>query len=138
MKRALTGFLLATMLTAAPAFADEMWKTGFGKVEWEKDYDGGAVLKLDLGKNDVIRYYIDGLTPTGEDRGHYEGYWIRTGGEDICTAQLVGPDGARSNNWGRISLTFVKDSFPSDWTALTGLCMGEPLDLITGVANTGN
>lgn len=136
MKRALTGFLLAAMLTAAPAFADEMWKTGMGKVEWEKDYNGGAVLKLDMGKGSFIRYFIDGLTPEGF-RGHHEGYWIRSGGEPICSAELVGPDGTRSKNWGRISLTFVKDKFPSDWTALTGLCVGEPLDLITGIANAG-
>ncbi len=134
--RALNGCLLATMLTAAPAFADEVWKTSFGKVEWEKDYDGGAIFKLAMGKDLIVRYYVEGLTPTGEARGHFEGYWIATGGEPVCSAELVGPDGTRSKGWGRLSLTFVKDSFPSDWTALTGWCTGEPMDLITGVADT--
>ena len=134
--RGVAAGLVAAMMIVAPAVADETWKTGFGQIEWEKDYDGGAIFKLETGKGDFTRYYVEGLTPEG-DRGHFEGYWIRKGGEDICSAELVGPDGTRSKNWGRLSLTFVKDGFPSDWTALTGLCTGEPLDLLTGVANVG-
>ncbi len=134
--RKLAACLLATMMVATPAVADETWKTGFGVIEWEKDYDGGAIFKLQTGKGDFTRYYVEGLTTNG-DRSHYEGYWIRQGGEPICSAELVGPDGTRSKNWGRISLTFVKDKFPSDWTALTGLCVGEPLDVLTGIAQVG-
>jgi hypothetical protein len=135
MLRVLAGLIAATMV-AAPAFADETWKTGFGKIEWVDDFANSAIFELNSDKNDVTRYYVEGLTADG-DRGHHEGYWIRKGGEDICSAEMVGPDGTRSKNWGRLSLTFVKGKFPSDWTALTGLCVGEPMDLLTGEAIVG-
>lgn len=134
--RGLAVGLMAAMMIAAPAVADETWKTAFGQMEWETDYENGAIFRLNTGKNDYTRFYIEGLT-ADSDRSHHEGYWIRKGGEDVCSAELVGPDGTRSRNWGRISLTFVGDTFPSDWTALTGFCVGEPLDVLTGKANVG-
>jgi hypothetical protein len=54
----------------------------------------------------------------------------------MCSAERVGPDGRRSRTRGRVSLTFVEKEFPSDWTALTGACMGEPHEVMTSRAVT--
>ncbi len=122
---------------AAPAAADEMWKTDFGQVIWEKDYDGGAIFKLDLADGGVGRMYIEGLTTEIEARGHFKGYWISTAEEDMCTAELKGPDGTRSHTWGTLTLSFVSPEFPADWVLMTGDCMGELDTMLVGRADTG-
>lgn len=123
-------------LAVAPAFADETWKTDFGQVIWEDDFDGGAIflIKLDGGK--AARFYIEGLTASDETRGNYKGYWINTAEADVCSAELTGPDGTKGTTWGRLSLTFVDPSFPSDWVMLLGDCMAEPDSPVTGKAST--
>ena len=128
--------VIAALLAAMPATADEVWKTDLGEIMWETDYDGGAIFRIDTGKGKFVRFYIEGLEPTGMPRGHFDGFWISTGDESMCSAELVGPDGTRSRTWGRVSLIFVDKEFPSDWTALTGECMGEPHEVMTGRALT--
>ncbi len=128
--------MIAALLAAMPATADEVWKTDLGEIMWETDYDGGAIFRIDTGKGKFVRFYIEGLEPTGMPRGHFDGFWISTSDEGMCSAELVGPDGTRSRTWGRVSLTFVDKEFPSDWTALTGECMGEPHEVMTGRAVT--
>lgn len=112
-------------LMAAPAMADETWKTSVGPVMWEDDYNGGAIFMVETGKGKVARFYIEGLTADDQTRGHYTGYWINTADDQICSAMLTGPDGTKSRTWGRLSLTFVDQTFPAAWTMLTGDCMGE-------------
>jgi hypothetical protein len=128
--------VIAALLAAMPATADEVWKTDLGEIMWETDYDGGAIFRIDTGKGKLVRFYIEGLEPTGAPRGHFDGFWISTSDEGLCSAELAGPDGTRSRTWGRVSLTFVDKEFPSDWTALTGECMGEPHEVMTGRALT--
>lgn len=135
--RMFSGCIITALLAATPAMADEVWKTDLGEIIWETDYDGGAIFRIETGKGKFARFYIEGLEPTGAPRGHFEGYWINTDDETMCSAELVGPDGTRSKTWGRLSLTFVDKGFPSDWTALTGECMAEPHEVITGRAVTG-
>lgn len=134
--RMLTIALLAGML-ATPAHADEMWKTDFGSVIWEKDYDGGAIFMVETGKGKVGRFYIEGLTAEDQTRGHYTGFWINTADENMCAAALTGPDGTKSRTWGRLSLTFVDQTFPSTWTMLTGDCMAEPSEVLVGKPDQG-
>lgn len=135
MRKLLTTLAMAATL-AGPAMADETWKTDLGTIEWEKDYDGGAIFRVDLGKGQFARFYIEGLTPDGP-RGTYTGFYISVVDEAMCSSTLTGPDGTQSKTWGRLSLTFVDKGFPSDWTMLTGECMGEPGEVLTGKANVG-
>ena len=60
---------------------------------WESDYDGGAIFRIDTGKGKLVRFYIEGLEPTGAPRGHFDGFWISTSDEGLCSAELAGPDG---------------------------------------------
>lgn len=136
MRRIATA-VAATFLMALPAVADEMWKTDYGPVIWEKDFEGGAILKLDLDDGEVVRFYVEGLGIDSTPRGMFKGYWISTGEEDECSAQLRGPDGTRSNTWGRMSLIFSSPDFPSDWVMLTGDCHDEPDSLVVGTVDTG-
>jgi hypothetical protein len=122
---------------AAPAAADEMWKTDNGQVIWEKDYQGGAIFRMDVPGNKMVRFYIEGLTTDVEMRGHFKGYWISTIDEDMCTAELRGPDGTRGQTWGSLTLSFLSPGFPSDWVLMTGDCLA-PLDyMLAGHADTG-
>ena len=124
-------------ILVAPAMADEMWKTDYGQVIWEKDYDGGAIFKIDLAGGGVGRMYVEGLATEVENRGHFKGYWISTTEEDMCSAELKGPDGTKSRTWGTLTLSFRSPEFPSDWVLMTGECLGVPDSLIAGHADTG-
>lgn len=135
MRKLLTTLAMAAAL-AGPAMADETWTTDFGTIEWEKGYDGGAIFRVELEKGKFARFYIEGLRPEGA-RGNYTGFYINTADEQMCASTLIGPDGTSSRTWGRLSLTFVDKGFPSDWTMLTGECMGEPNEVLTGKANVG-
>jgi hypothetical protein len=121
---------------AAPAMADEMWKTDIGTMVWEDDYDGGAILMVEVGGKPV-RFYLEGLTTSIETRGNFTGYWINTDDEQLCSSQMMGPDGTKSRTWGRVSLTFLDPAFPSDWVLLASDCLAEPSIPLTGRASTG-
>jgi hypothetical protein len=136
MRKLFTALAMAAAL-AGPAMADETWKTEFGTIEWEKDYDGGAIFRVELEKGKFARFYIAGLT-TDSVRGTFNGFYISTADEQMCAATLIGPDGTSSRTWGRLSLTFVDKGFPSDWTMLTGECLADPHEVLTGKANTGD
>ncbi len=123
-------------LMAAPAAADEMWKTDIGMMIWEDDYDGGAIFMVEI-EGKPARFYIEGLGADDETRGNFTGYWINTDDEQMCSAAMTGPDGTTSRTWGRISLTFLDPSFPSDWVLLASDCLGEPSIPLTGRASTG-
>lgn len=123
-------------LMAAPAVADETWKTDIGTMIWEDDYDGGAIFMIEI-SGKPARFYIEGLRGDDETRGNYKGYWINTDDEQMCTSQLTGPDGTKSRTWGRVSLTFLDPAFPSDWVLLAGDCLEEPSIPLTGRAITG-
>ena len=135
MRMAMVSLLAA--LSAAPAQADDTWKTDFGQVMWEKDYAGGAVFRVETGKGKFARFYIEGLRADDTERGHFNGYWINTADDDMCSASLTGPDGATSRTWGRLSLTFVDKAFPSQWVMLTGDCMAEPAEALVGKPEHG-
>jgi hypothetical protein len=106
-----------------------------GIIAWEKDAGEAAVFKLDLpdGKG-LIRLYIEGLKADSTARKAYSGYWISTNEENMCAAELTGPDGTKSKTWGRVDLTFVNQTFPSDWTAKTGDCLEDPDEVLVGKA----
>lgn len=126
--------LILAAAVAMPAFADETWKTDLGTVIWEKDTKDGAVFKLDLGKGKFVRFYIENLKADSEHRGAFSGYWINTADEKMCAPELVGPDGTRSHTWGTIELTFLKPTFPSDWTGKMGKCWDKPAEVFNGIA----
>jgi len=135
--RVLAGCLMAATLMAAPAMADEMWKTDIGPVMWEDDYNGGAIFMVEMGKGKVARFYIEGLKADDEARAHYNGYWINTADDGMCAAMMTGPDGTKSHNWGRLSMTFADETFRATWTMLTGDCMAEPDQVLVGKPDQG-
>lgn len=134
--RRYSGCVIAALLAAMPASADEVWKTDLGEIMWETDYEGGAIFRIDTGKGKLVGFYIEGLEPAGAPRVHFDGRRVSTSDEGKCPAELVGPDGTRSRAWSRVSLTFMEREFPSDWTARKGECMAEPHEVMTGRAVT--
>jgi hypothetical protein len=124
----------AALLAAGAAWADETWKTDLGVVEWEKDVDGAAVFKLNLKGGKFVRFYIENLKADGQVRGAYSGYWINTADENMCPTQMTAPDGTKSKTWGTIELTFVKPSFPSDWTGRMGKCFDKTEQVFNGIS----
>lgn len=65
--------MIAALLAVTPASADEVWKTDLGEIIWGTDDDGGAIFRIDTGKGKLVRFYIEGLEPTGAPRGHFDG-----------------------------------------------------------------
>ena len=108
-----------------PAIADEAWEIASeGTVFYEKDIGDMAVFQLAAGGS-VVRFYMPELASMLDDRGTHEGYWIDDD-DGPCDANLAGPDGHNSDNWGKIILTFDQSTFPSNWTALVGQCVDQP------------
>lgn len=113
----------AAALVPFPVLADEAWTTPFGNVIYEKDIGDTAIFFTDY-RGDDTRLYFPGLAGQLDDRGSHQGYWI-TSGDGPCSAELAGPDGTSSNDWGRMMITFDNSTFPSGWTAIVGTCFSE-------------
>lgn len=122
--RYLLGLVLA-YLVMAPAMADETWNTEYGLVIYEQDPGDVAILSypVDRGRRGTV--YFPGLAGNYDNRSVHEGYWIEDG-PGPCMAEIVGADGRRSNNWGRVIIAFDLPAFPTSWTALGGDCFDDP------------
>ena len=130
MKRVL--MLMAAMLTAASAMADEVWDTDMGRVIYEDEIAGAAIWSYpaDNGRRGWI--YLPGLAGNYDNRSVHEGYWIEDG-KGPCMVEIVGVDGRRSTNWGRVILVFDGPAFPTSWTALGGECFDDPTLPVRGI-----
>jgi hypothetical protein len=136
----LAGALALGLFSTGTALADEAWDTQLGRVYWESDMGDMAILRIDnAGGGVAARIYLPGLA--GDmmgGRGSYHGYWIAAPDDDGgCGAQLIGPDGFKSDQWGQTVLTFVHDDFPSDWAGTYTECFDSAAVPISGVAIVG-
>lgn len=80
--------------------------------------------------------FISDLAGVYEGRTSYTGYWMEPGsadGESGCPVEIRDPqtDGT-SDVWGRVTLVFVEEDFPSSWVALRGDCFEEPHAMLVG------
>lgn len=64
--RRYSGCVIAALLAATPASADEVRKTDLGEIMWGTDDDGGAIFRIDTGK--LVCVDIEGLQPNGSVR----------------------------------------------------------------------
>lgn len=133
--------LKKVMITAAAvgicatSMADEVWSTDVGDVVYEKDIGDVAVLSYPTDPESGQRghVFIKGLGGNYDDRGHFTGYWSEpeTGGEG-CSMSIVDGNGLTTNNWGRVTMTFLDTGFPSSWVAVRGTCFEEPNSHLVG------
>ncbi len=128
----LLGLALALTVTAE-AMADETWDTPAGMVIYEDEIGDVAVWSYpaDNGRRGWV--YFPGLAGNYNNRSVHEGYWIEEG-RGTCSAELVGADGRRSKNWGRVIVVFDGPAFPTSWTALGGDCFDDPTLPLRGEA----
>lgn len=128
-------------LFGAPALADEVWSTLLGDVAWETDVGDTAVFVMEAPAGGARRIYVPGLAAdVGGGRGSYEGYWIDSNAAataSTCAVSMMDPMRTLSPNWGRVTITFVEDGFPSDWTGLWGDCFDAPSRVLNGTARVG-
>tara|TARA_R110002073_G_scaffold330703_1_gene514716 strand:+ start:1052 stop:1492 length:441 start_codon:yes stop_codon:yes gene_type:complete len=136
--QAVTALTAATLLSAAPAMADEMWDSALGPILWDSDLGDVAIWRLDdLTNGTVVRLYLPGLAAdVSGGRGAYRGFWLAEGGDpaEACLTQMIAPDGMKSLFWGQVTLTFVRPDFPSDWAGVVGQCFDTPSMPLAGAA----
>ncbi|MEM1152467.1 MAG: hypothetical protein AAGI03_18335 [Pseudomonadota bacterium] len=114
-------FILVT--SASVASSDEVWETPDGQVVYLSETKGVAVWEIDQLEG-PRRIYIRELAGNYDNRSIHEGFWIQTIGEG-CGATMTGPDGFSGTTWGRVTVIFHSNGFPTNWTLLSGTCFGE-------------
>ena len=117
-------FLFAAIFVT-PVLADEVWNTEWGQVVYEEEIGDVAIWSYPTDKGRRGWVYFPGLAGNYDHRSVHAGYWIEDGAGS-CMVELIGVDGRRSNNWGRVILVFDGPAFPTSWTALGGDCFDEP------------
>lgn len=119
---------LPLTLTTAPAMADEVWYSQVaGEIVYAEEIGDIAVFSFDRNQSGPLAYmYLEGLAGNYYEReGSFHGYWIDPT-ETGCSAELTGPDGVRSSNWGRIEIRFDRREFPTGFTAWVADCFDRP------------
>lgn len=132
------GFVLAAALTlsATMAVADEFWDTELGRIIYEADVEGQAILSFPTDSGISLMAYFPGLAGNYEHRNVHHGIWIMPGLGD-CPTEMTGIDGTSGSNWGRVVIGFDGPSFPTSFTALFGRCLEEPTNTVRAEAATG-
>jgi len=126
---------IAAITICAVAAADEVWSTEIGDVVYEKDIGDIAVLSFPAGPEPDARghVFISGLGGNYDARGHFTGYWSEPSSDDgLCPMSIVDGNGETTNNWGRVTMTFLDTGFPSSWVAVRGDCFAEPDSHLVG------
>lgn len=118
--------ITALMLLATPAVADEIWNLPTGKAIYEADIGETAIFSVPY-EGGRANMYIDGLGGNYRTRGYHEGYWMGNGA-GTCSAQMIGPDGFQTYNWGRINIIFDNSEGFTGWTAYFSNCFAEPTE----------
>jgi hypothetical protein len=110
------------------AHADEVWTSNLGRVVYEDDVDGYAVLSMTTRDKGEVRIYIAGLGLNYDQRGGlFTGYWIsETRGDNSCTTSITAADGRTSDHWGQVHIDFDTDGFPTGFNGLVGECTNVP------------
>ncbi len=130
MRKLMIGASALAMASASgAAFADEAWNSTFGTVEWETQVGETVVFSYSAPSGSgAARVFIEDAHASmlANERGSYSGYWIEYDQQEVCEASLTDPLGGQSRNWGRFEITFVREGFPSDWTAQWGYCFADP------------
>ena len=67
-------------------------------------------------------------------RATYHGYWVANSGEVACPVQLIDPLGQATWYWGTFTMSFVHETFPSDWAGTTGDCFEPQNGTISGLS----
>ena len=125
---------VAAVAICVGATADEVWSTVIGDVIYEKDMGEVAVLSYPMDYPDTRGHvFIMGLGGNFDSRGHFTGYWSEPQMEEaLCGVAIVDGNGLETTNWGRVSITFLDEGFPSSWVALRGECFEEPSAHLVG------
>lgn len=116
--------LIAAVMLATPALADESWRTDNGIAFWDIDAKGQAIFSMPTDAGTDVRIYLPGFSAQMR-RGAHWGYWIVQDNSSVCDSVMIGADGVSSGNWGKVLLTFDRPNYPSSWTAQFGLCFEE-------------
>ncbi len=136
MKRICTALALTTILGAWPALADEVWSSDLGEIVYEADSGEIAILSFSSPDYGNGQLFVIGLGGNYDNRGEHEGFWI-SDGNGSCPAELTGPDGQSSNNWGRVLIEFEEPGFPSAFDLELGNCFDEPNDSFQATPEVG-
>ncbi len=115
---------LTTAVSFAPARADEVWGSDYGKVVYQADRGKTAIWTY--GDNSNGTFFIDGLAGQFKDRGTYYGYWSQSTSKVKCETYREGRDGRRTYYWGNLRIQFHDPTFPSRWSAKIGYCNQPP------------
>jgi len=137
MRTTLAGLLIGAFVTtfSLSVNADESWSTETGILGWERDIGETAVLLLSAEAGYVLRMYAPGLAQDVDGgRATYHGYWVANSGEVACPVQLIDPLGQATWYWGTFTMSFVHETFPSDWAGTTGDCFEPQNGTISGLS----
>lgn len=128
-------------LSAAPALADEMWDTTWGRMIWETDRGETAVLSVAPAQGEPgMRLFVEGLAAdVSAERGSYIGVWMADRRDGGCAIEVLDPVSGKSTAfWGTFRLTFVEGQFPSAWAGVWGECADAPTNALAGTPATGD
>ena len=121
--------------TAMTAQADEVWKTKIGEIFYEDDIADYAVLSYPAGARNG-RAFIKGLAGNYDNRtGVFEGYWteVPNDTDTQCDVSITDHHGDVTTNWGRLTVVFHTDAYPSGYTIIRGHCFNEPTDALNAI-----
>ena len=79
-------------LSATMAVADEYWDTELGRIIYEADVEGQAILSFPTDSGISLMAYFPGLAGNYEHRNVHHGIWIMPGLGD-CPTEMTGIDG---------------------------------------------
>lgn len=114
----------AACLAAAPALADEVWRSDTGDIVYLADRNGAAILTFTNVDASAATLIVPGLAGNFDRRGTHPGFWIGEGAGN-CAAILRHGD-LESRQWGRAIIVFDRPGFPTSFTMILGACFDAP------------
>ncbi len=145
MKRALlaAALLLAACQTAsAQQDSDPVkWDSPLGRITYTSESGNSGVLEYPVPFGDNVGYlYIEGLAGEFGGTGPLKGYWsepdVSHDDDDdntlICPFAIIDDHGRTTRNWGRLTIAFTDDWFPTDFILQRARCFEDPHDVIPG------
>ena len=147
MKRALLAtLLLLVACQTASAQQDDgpvAWQSPLGRIAYTSESGNSGVLEYPVPFGDNVGYlYVQGLAGEFGGAGPLTGYWsepdVSHDADDdadnpiICPFAIVDDHGRTTRNWGRLTIAFTDDWFPTDFILMRGRCFEDPHDVIPG------
>lgn len=114
----------AACLAAAPALADEAWRSDMGDIVYLDKRDGAAILTFTNVDASLATLIVPGLAGNYDRRGTHPAFWIGEGAGN-CAAILRHGD-LESRQSGRAIIVFDKPGFPTSFTMILGACFDAP------------